>query len=154
MGAFKKAQLEPRVVLSTGDTDIMKIYAQCGLGIAIVADHAFDPALDTELAEVAQARALFPITPLYIGVRSESPLSVQALRFIELVSPALGSTLRTPVQFSRLERADALKSQLFNAGMQVEGLRYSSHAHTTGRSTLRSRASRSPCRRRVPGQGH
>jgi LysR family cys regulon transcriptional activator len=94
MGAFQKAQLEPRVVLSTGDTDIMKIYAQCGLGIAIVADHAFDPSLDTELAEVPQARALFPITPRYVGVKRGRPLSVQALRFIELVSPALGSALR------------------------------------------------------------
>ncbi len=89
MGAFEKAGLEPRIALSTGDTDIMKIYVQCGLGVAIVSDRAYDPKLDRELATV-DARRLFPSTPEYVGVKRGRPLSVQALRFIELVAPTLG----------------------------------------------------------------
>ncbi|MCD6674011.1 MAG: LysR substrate-binding domain-containing protein [Burkholderiaceae bacterium] len=94
MGAFRKAQLEPRIALSTGDTDIMKSYVQCGLGIAIVADRAFDSRLDKHLAKV-DVRRLFPSTPEYVGVKRGRPLSVQALRFIELVAPALGFSRRS-----------------------------------------------------------
>jgi LysR family cys regulon transcriptional activator len=88
MGAFRKARLEPRVVLSTGDTDVMKMYVLGGLGVAILAGQAFDPRVDRGLAEV-NVRRLFPLTPLYIGVKKGRPLSAQALRFIELVAPNL-----------------------------------------------------------------
>ena len=88
MGTFDKAHLQPRVVLSTGDTDVMKIYVQSGLGIALVSDHAFDPVLDRGLG-VVNVRRLFPATPMYIGVKKGRPLSSQALRFIELVAPGL-----------------------------------------------------------------
>jgi len=87
MGAFRQAHLEPRVALSTGDTDTMKTYALCGLGVAILGDHAYEPTLDTGLAEVPGSRTLFPSTPLYVGVRRDRPLSVQARRFVELVAP-------------------------------------------------------------------
>lgn len=88
MGAFHQAHLEPRVVLSTSDTDVMKIYVKSGLGIALVADHAFDAKLDTGLVAL-NVRRLFPATPMFIGVKKGRPLSSQALRFIELVAPEL-----------------------------------------------------------------
>lgn len=99
MGAFRRKHLEPRLVLGTGDTAVMKMYVQCGLGIAIVAHQAFDPAVDQGLAEV-NVRRLFPVTPLYIGVKKDRPLSAQALHFIKLVAPEL-SMGRAGAPFAR-----------------------------------------------------
>jgi LysR family cys regulon transcriptional activator len=86
--AFEAERLNPNIALSTSDTDVMKTYAMCGLGVAIVADSAFDPKLDKGLRAI-DVRHLFPSTMVHIGVKRHSLLSVHALRFIELVSPKL-----------------------------------------------------------------
>jgi len=94
VGAFRVARLTPRVVLTTGDTDIMKTYVQCGLGIAIVANHCFDPAIDVTLRSL-DVKHLFPSTPLYVGIKRGRPLSLHALRFIELLEPQPGALIGT-----------------------------------------------------------
>jgi DNA-binding transcriptional LysR family regulator len=100
MGAFKRARLNPRIVLSTGDTDIMKTYTLCGLGIAIVADHAFDEKLDPGLSAI-DVRGLFPSTPLYVGIKRGRPLSTHAVRFIELIDPKLANKVAPVVRIDR-----------------------------------------------------
>lgn len=91
--AFEAARLQPTLALSTSDTDVMKTYTLCGLGVAIVADSAYDRKLDRKLRAM-DARHLFPSTKVHIGVRRDSPLSAHALRFIELVAPELGRKLK------------------------------------------------------------
>ena len=91
--AFEAAQLEPNIALSTSDTDVMKTYALTGLGIAILADSAFDPKLDKGLRAI-DARHLFPSTKVHIGLRRDAPIGAHAQRFIELVSPELGRRLK------------------------------------------------------------
>ncbi len=93
MRTFEAARLKPVIALRTSDTDVMKTYALCGLGVAIVADSAFDPKLDKRLRAI-DARHLFPSTTVHIGLRRHSPMSAHALRFIELVAPELGKKLR------------------------------------------------------------
>lgn len=88
LGAFEREKLTPRLALTTSDTDIMKTYAACGLGVAIVADAAFDPALDTALRAI-DTRELFPATTMYVGVRRDRLLTRHTLRFIDMVAPGL-----------------------------------------------------------------
>lgn len=88
VGAFEREKLSPRFALTTSDTDIMKTYALCGLGVAIVADAAFDPAIDTGLRAI-DTRKLFPATTMYVGVRRDRLLTTHSLRFIEMVAPNL-----------------------------------------------------------------
>ena len=94
LNAFDAVRLKPRIALSTSDTDVMKTYTLCGLGVAILADSAFDPNLDTGLRAI-EVRHLFPSTKVHIGMRRHSPLSAHALRFIELVAPELGRKLKS-----------------------------------------------------------
>lgn len=46
---FHRAQLEPNIVLSAADTDIIKTYVRDGLGIGIIASMAFNKTLDKTL---------------------------------------------------------------------------------------------------------
>lgn len=84
MKAFESAGLAPNVALSTSDTDTMKTYALCGLGIAIMADSAFEPRRDEGLRAL-DASHLFPSSVINIGVNRERPLSSHAARFIEML---------------------------------------------------------------------
>ena len=47
--SFHRAQLEPGIVLSAADTDIIKTYVRDGLGIGIIASMAFNKSLDKTL---------------------------------------------------------------------------------------------------------
>lgn len=46
---FHRAQLEPNIVLSAADTDIIKTYVRDGLGIGIIASMAFNKSFDKTL---------------------------------------------------------------------------------------------------------
>src|SRR5688572_11437147 len=52
MRAFEKAGYEPNVILSATDVDVMKTYVKCGLGVAIIAGLAYDPAEDRTLRAI------------------------------------------------------------------------------------------------------
>lgn len=56
---FALAGLEPNIVLSAADTDIIKTYVLDGLGIGVIASMAYDEKVDTELA-VRDLGHLFP----------------------------------------------------------------------------------------------
>ena len=56
---FARAGLEPGIVLSAADTDIIKTYVLDGLGIGVIASMAYDQELDRGLA----ARDLSPLFP-------------------------------------------------------------------------------------------
>lgn len=88
LGAFEREKLSPRFAMTTSDTDIMKTYVRCGLGVAIVADPAFDPAIDTELRTI-DTRHLFPPTRMFVGVRRDRPLTTHTLSLIEMIAPEL-----------------------------------------------------------------
>jgi LysR family transcriptional regulator, cys regulon transcriptional activator len=51
-GAFADAHLKPRIVLSALDADVSKTYVSLGIGIAILATMAFEPAKDSGLSAI------------------------------------------------------------------------------------------------------
>ncbi|WP_236581985.1 LysR substrate-binding domain-containing protein [Hydrogenophaga sp. BPS33] len=88
MNTFDAQMLKPRIALTTQDTDIMKTYVKCGLGIAIVVRPAFSEDADEGLAAIDVSH-LFPPVEMYLGLRKDVLLSPHARRFVELVAPAV-----------------------------------------------------------------
>ena len=99
MSAFEVQGLRPIVAMSASDTDTIKTYAMCQLGVAIVADSAFDPRRDQGLRAI-DARHLFPSSAITIGMNNERPPNVHALSLVELLAPS-----RTPIAGDRLKTA-------------------------------------------------
>lgn len=66
--AFSEEHLEPRVVFTAADADVIKTYVRLGLGVGIVARMAVDDQLDTDLV-VLDASNLFEPSVTKIGFR-------------------------------------------------------------------------------------
>ncbi|GGE37968.1 transcriptional regulator CysB [Agaricicola taiwanensis] len=79
--AFASKGLTPKVVMSAVDADVSKAYVGFGLGIAILATIAFDPARDTELKRL-DARHIIPSSALGIVVPKASYLRQYMTDFI------------------------------------------------------------------------
>lgn len=88
LDSFAAEGLDPKVVLSAMDTDVIKAYVEQGLGIAIVAKLAYDPARDTKLRAIDASRLFKPNT-IYLGVRRGDYLRGYLLDFIEMFAPQL-----------------------------------------------------------------
>ncbi|MDA8249293.1 MAG: LysR substrate-binding domain-containing protein [Rhodospirillales bacterium] len=88
MNAFKKAGLNPTIILSAIDADVCKTYVELGLGIGILTTIAFDPAHDVGLG-IRDAHHLFDPSTIIISLRSNSFLRKFILDFIGMVSPKL-----------------------------------------------------------------
>jgi LysR family cys regulon transcriptional activator len=88
LGAFEKAGLEPKIVLSAIDADVCKTYVRMGLGIAIFTSVSFDAKEDVGLA-TRDARHLFEASTTYIKLRSNTYLRPYALEFIRRFAPHL-----------------------------------------------------------------
>ena len=86
--AFAQAGLEPNVVLSAVDSDVIKTYVEIDLGIGILASIAFDAARDKHLRAIDTAH-LFPEKTTYLAVRKGAYLRGFTFDFIELFAPAL-----------------------------------------------------------------
>lgn len=86
--AFAKQQLRPEIVLTAVDADVIKTYVRLGLGIGIIADMAFNPAQDNDLAVVG-AKSHFGISISQIAVKRDKYLKDYIFRFIELLAPHL-----------------------------------------------------------------
>lgn len=86
--AFAARGLSPEIVLSAIDTDVIKAYVELGLGIAIVAKLAFDPARDRKLRAIDASR-LFESNIIYLGVRRNDYLRGYMFDFIEMFAPRL-----------------------------------------------------------------
>ncbi|MCC7486188.1 MAG: LysR family transcriptional regulator [Burkholderiales bacterium] len=88
LAAFDSHHLQPKVVLSATDVDVMKTYVKSGLGIAIVVELAYDEKEDPTLRAL-DARHLFAPSRISIGVARNGYLRSYAFDFIRLYSPAL-----------------------------------------------------------------
>jgi LysR family cys regulon transcriptional activator len=86
--AFHARRLDPNIVLSATDADVMKTYVKTGLGIAIVAHTAFDRHKDPGL-KMIDARHLFESSTVHIGLKRSSYLSNHMVHFIELFAPRI-----------------------------------------------------------------
>lgn len=85
---FSDAGLTPNVVLTAIDADVIKTYVTLGLGVGLLANMAYDPERDANLA-VIDARHLFADSTTYLGIRKDVFLRGYMYGFIELIAPHL-----------------------------------------------------------------
>lgn len=83
---FSQAGLEPNVVLTAIDADVIKTYVNLGLGIGLLANIAYNPERDGNLAMI-DASHLFPPSTTYLGIRRDSYLRSYMYEFIQLLAP-------------------------------------------------------------------
>ena len=86
--AFAKQSIEPDIVLTAMDADVIKTYVADGLGVGIIASMAFDAATDRGLRAL-EARHLFASNMTRLAMRRGSYLRGFAYALIELFAPQL-----------------------------------------------------------------
>lgn len=84
--AFAEKGLEPDVVFTARDADVIKTYVRMGLGVGIVASMAADCDDKKDLVAIS-AEGLFPRSTTWIGFRREAVLRRYMLDFIQLFAP-------------------------------------------------------------------
>ena len=86
--AFAKAGVQPDIVLTAMDSDVIKQYVSLELGVGIVASMAFDHGRDKGLRAV-EASHLFAPNTTRLAVRRGAYLRSYAYHFIQQVAPEL-----------------------------------------------------------------
>ena len=86
--AFAQRNITPDIILEAIDADVIKTYVETGMGIGIVACHAYDPERDRNL-RVIQASHLFGNNVTHLGVKQGAYLRSFVYTFIEIFSPTL-----------------------------------------------------------------
>ena len=86
--AFAQAGLQPHVVFTAADADVIKTYVRLGLGIGIVAHMAHDPVREPDLVAL-DASHLFEPSLTRIGLRKGGFLRGFMYDFIQLFAPHL-----------------------------------------------------------------
>lgn len=88
MKAFHMEGLQPDILLSASDAELMKTYVRAGLGIAIVAHTAQGKQRDRGIHTIDVAH-LFGTSTVHIGVPRGVHLSRHLVHFIEMFAPHL-----------------------------------------------------------------
>lgn len=83
---FEEEGLQPNVVLTAIDADVIKTYVSLGLGIGLLANMAYDKTRDANLAAL-DASHLFPPSTTYLGIRRDAYLRGYMYGFIQLLAP-------------------------------------------------------------------
>lgn len=86
--AFREAGIQPNVVLTAMDADVIKTYVELGMGVGIVASIAVDAERDQHLRTL-DARHLFRINVTRLAIRRGVWLRGYAYKFIETFAPTL-----------------------------------------------------------------
>jgi LysR family cys regulon transcriptional activator len=86
--AFAAEGLEAQIAITAVDADVIKTYVRLGMGIGIIANMAFNPLTDHDLA-VLDARELFGTSTTQIAVRQDKYVNNHIYRFIALFAPHL-----------------------------------------------------------------
>ncbi|MDX1677653.1 HTH-type transcriptional regulator CysB [Arsukibacterium sp.] len=100
--AFAAKGLEPRIVFTATDADVLKTYVRLGLGVGVIASMAIDPQLDKDLVAL-DARHLFEASTTKIGFRKGAFLRTYMYDFIQRFAPHLTKDV--------VERANMLRNQ-------------------------------------------
>lgn len=89
---FKKYHLQPNIVLTAVDADVIKTYVRLGLGIGIIADMAYRPEQDKDLC-VINVKHLFGISTSQIAIKKDRYIKPYVYPFIEMFAPHLTQQL-------------------------------------------------------------
>lgn len=90
--AFTQRKLNPHIVLSAMDADVIKTYVELGMGVGIVASIAYEAERDTGLRAI-DAGHLFGINLTRLAVRRGSYLRGYVYAFIESFAPTLNRAI-------------------------------------------------------------
>ena len=84
--AFRDMSLEPNVVFTARDADVIKTYVKMGMGVGVLAPMAV---VDSDLDELVAtcARNLFPTVTTWIGIPRDRALRRYMLDFIQMFAP-------------------------------------------------------------------
>ncbi len=84
--AFEKEQLEPNIVFTARDADVIKTYVRMGIGVGVIAPMAV---LEKDLDDfhATCANGLFPTVTTWIGMPRDRALRRYMLDFISLFAP-------------------------------------------------------------------
>ncbi|RUO65050.1 transcriptional regulator [Pseudidiomarina planktonica] len=99
--AFSAKGLQPQVVFTATDADVIKTYVRMGLGIGVLATMAYDEKQDTDLVAIPAAH-LFAASTTKIGFRKGTFLRGYMYDFMEAFAPHLTK--------ARVDEAAALKT--------------------------------------------
>ena len=83
---FEKKGIQPNIVLTAVDADVIKAYVGAGLGVSILQELAYDPAKDTEL-DALPARHLFPPMETYVILHRAKYMRQFTFDFIAMFAP-------------------------------------------------------------------
>ena len=116
--AFAERDLEPDVVFTARDADVIKTYVRMGLGVGIVASMAEDCDDQKDLTSI-DAEGLFPRSMTWIGFRKDIVLRRYMLDFVRLFAPHIS---RDQLERIRHVRTQAEIDELFkDAKLPVRG---------------------------------
>ncbi|SEA42466.1 HTH-type transcriptional regulator CysB [Alkalimonas amylolytica] len=100
--AFNACGLEPKIVFTATDADVLKTYVRLGLGVGVLATMAIDQALDKDLVAL-DASHLFEASTTKIGFRKGAFLRSYMYDFIQRFAPHLTKDV--------VEKANLLRNQ-------------------------------------------
>ena len=83
---FKNANIEPNIMLTAIDADVIKTYVSLNMGIGLIAEMAYDKNKDYPLVS-RDVSHLFPQSTTYIGIRRENFLRKYTSDFISMFIP-------------------------------------------------------------------
>jgi DNA-binding transcriptional LysR family regulator len=86
LNAFAREGIEPNVVITAVDVDVIKAYVGAGLGVSIIPTLAYEKKADVNLRAI-DLRHIFPITTTNIVIRRGKYLRNSTRAFIKLVVP-------------------------------------------------------------------
>ncbi|MCG7898495.1 MAG: LysR substrate-binding domain-containing protein [Candidatus Thiodiazotropha weberae] len=81
---FARAGLQPNVVLTAADTDVIKTYVCEGMGIGLIASMAYSPELDPDL-ETRDLSHMLPWETTWVAYHKDKYLRRYQKRFIDLL---------------------------------------------------------------------
>jgi LysR family cys regulon transcriptional activator len=84
--AFSEEGLEPNVVFTARDADVIKTYVRMGMGVGVVASMAADCS-DRKDLQAIDAAGLFPRSTTWIGFRKDAVLRRYMTEFVQLFAP-------------------------------------------------------------------
>jgi len=116
--AFADEDLEPDVVFTARDADVIKTYVRMGLGVGIVASMAADCA-DKKDLQVIEAEGLFPRSTTWIGFRKDSVLRRYMVDFIQLFAPHV--TARQLEDLRRARSQNEINSLFADSELPLRG---------------------------------
>jgi LysR family cys regulon transcriptional activator len=106
--AFAERGLEPDVVFTARDADVIKTYVRMGMGVGIVAAMADECGDRNDLVRI-DASGLFPVSTTWIGFRKDAVLRRYMQEFLQLFAPHVSDRDLDDIAASRSQASiDAL----------------------------------------------